>query len=154
MVSKPHKQHKEKKMKSRRILSYFALMVLLVPMLSACGPQKIDAALTTYKIVLSKNTAKAGDIVFHVHNDATDLLHEFVIFKTDLPEDQLPLNAEGAVDEEGAGVEHIDEVEVETGQSADLAVNLPAGRYVIICNINDNNEMHYAHGMHVVFTVQ
>jgi uncharacterized cupredoxin-like copper-binding protein len=141
-------------MKSRRIFTYFALMVLLVPMLTACGPQKIDAALTTYKIVLSKNSASAGDIVFHVHNDATDLKHEFVIFKTDLPEDQLPVNDEGAVDEEGAGVTHIDEVEVEAGQSADLAVNLAPGNYVLICNINDNNEMHYAHGMHVTFTVK
>jgi len=141
-------------MKSRRIFTYFALMVLLVPMLTACGPQKIDAALTTYKIVLSKNSASAGDIVFHVHNDATDLKHEFVIFKTDLPEDQLPVNDEGAVDEEGAGVTHIDEVEVEAGQSADLAVNLAPGNYVLICNINDNNEMHYGHGMHVTFTVK
>jgi uncharacterized cupredoxin-like copper-binding protein len=141
-------------MKSRKLSTIFALLVLLVPVLTACGPQKIDAALTTYKITLSKNTASAGDIVFHVHNDATDLKHEFVIFKTDLPEDQLPLNSEGAVDEEGAGVEHIDEVEVEPGKSADLAVKLAAGKYVLICNINDNNEQHYAHGMHVAFTVK
>lgn len=141
-------------MKSRRIYALFAFLILIVPMLTACGPQKIDAALTTYKITLSKDTASAGDIIFHVHNDATDLKHEFVIFKTDLPEDQLPLNSEGAVDEEGAGVTHIDEVEVESGQAADLAVNLPAGRYVIVCNINDNNEMHYAHGMYTVFTVK
>ncbi len=141
-------------MKQRKIPALLALLVLLVPMLTACGPQKIDAALTTYKITLSKNTASAGDIIFHVHNDATDLKHEFVIFKTDLPEDQLPLNDEGAVDEEGAGVTHIDEVEVEAGQAADLAVNLEPGKYVLICNINDNNEMHYMHGMHVAFTVK
>jgi len=141
-------------MKSRRLLTYLALVILIVPVLTACGPTKIDAALTTYAITLSKNSASAGDIVFHVHNDATDLLHEFVIFKTDLPEDQLPLNDEGAVDEEGAGVTHIDEVEVEPGEAADLAVNLEPGNYVLICNINDNNEMHYAHGMHVQFTVK
>jgi len=142
-------------MKSRKFLYFIALLVMVVPILSACGgPQKIDAALTTYKITMSKNTAKAGDIVFHVHNDATDLKHEFVISKTDLPIDQLPTNDEGAVDEEGAGVTHIDEVEVEVGQSADLAVNLQPGNYVLICNINDNNEMHYAHGMRVAFTVK
>jgi len=134
---------------------YIALMILLIPMLSACGgPQKVDVALTTYAITMSENSGKAGDFVFHVHNDATDLLHEFVIFKTDLAPDQLPVNAEGAVDEEGAGVTHIDEVEVEMGQSADLAVTLDAGNYVMICNINDNNEMHYAHGMRVGFTVK
>lgn len=141
-------------MKSRKIFTYLAFAILIIPILTACGPTNIDAALTTYKITLSKDSAPAGDIVFHVHNDATDLLHEFVIFKTDLAPDNLPLNSEGAVDEEGAGVTHIDEVEVEPGQAADLAVNLEAGNYVLICNINDNNEMHYGHGMYVAFTVK
>jgi uncharacterized cupredoxin-like copper-binding protein len=141
-------------MKSRKML-YLALAILIIPVLAACGgPTKIDAALTTYAITLSQDSAKAGDIVFHVHNDATDLLHEFVIFKTDLAPDNLPLNSEGAVDEEGAGVTHIDEVEVEAGQAADLAVNLEPGNYVLICNINDNDEMHYAHGMYIAFTVK
>jgi uncharacterized cupredoxin-like copper-binding protein len=141
-------------MKSRKLLTCLALFILIVPVLTACGPAKVDVALTTYKITMDKNSAPAGDIVFHVHNDATDLKHEFVIFKTDLPEDQLPTTAEGAVDEEGAGVTHIDEVEVEPGQAADLAVNLESGNYVMICNINDNNEMHYMHGMHMAFTVK
>jgi len=141
-------------MKSRKILTYLAFAILIIPLLTACGPQKIDVALTTYKITMSKTTANAGDIVFHVHNDATDLTHEFVIFKTDLAPDAMPLNSEGAVDEEGAGVTHIDEVEVEVGQSADLAVNLEPGNYVMICNINDNNEMHYQHGMYQAFTVK
>lgn len=141
-------------MKSRKLLTFLALVILIVPVLTACGPSKIDVALTTYKITMSKTSAKAGDINFHVHNDATDLTHEFVIFKTDLPEDQLPLTADGAVDEEGAGVTHIDEVEVEPGQASDLQVNLQPGNYVMICNINDNNEQHYMHGMHQAFTVE
>jgi len=141
-------------MKSRKLLTILAFAILIVPLLTACGPQKIDVALTTYKIAMSKTEANSGDIVFHVHNDATDLIHEFVIFKTDLAPDALPLNNEGAVDEEGPGVTHIDEVEVEVGQSADLAVNLEPGNYVLICNINDNNEMHYAHGMYQEFVVK
>jgi len=141
-------------MKSRKLFTVLAFAILIVPILTACGPQKIDVALTTYKMVMSKTEMKAGDVVFHVHNDATDLTHEFVIFRTDLAPDALPLNGEGAVDEEGAGVTHVDEVEVEVGQSADLAVNLPAGNYVMICNINDNNEQHYMHGMYQAFTVK
>ncbi len=141
-------------MKSRKLLTFLALVILIVPVLTACGPTKIDVGLTTYKIEMSKTSASSGDIVFHVHNDATDLTHEFVIFKTDLPADQLPLTAENAVDEEGAGVTHIDEVEVKPGEAADLAVNLAPGNYVMICNINDNNEQHYMHGMHQAFTVK
>jgi uncharacterized cupredoxin-like copper-binding protein len=141
-------------MKSRKLLTFLALVILIVPVLTACGPTKIDVGLTTYKIEMSKTSASSGDIVFHVHNDATDLTHEFVIFKTDLPADQLPLTAENAVDEEGAGVTHIDEVEVKPGEASDLAVNLAPGNYVMICNINDNNEQHYMHGMHQAFTVK
>ena len=141
-------------MKPRKLLIYLALVILIVPVLTACGPSKIDVALTTYKIAMSKTSASSGDIVFHVHNDATDLTHEFVIFKTDLPADQLPLTADNAVDEEGVGVTHVDEVEVEPGQASDLAVNLEPGNYVMICNINDNNEQHYMHGMYQEFTVK
>ena len=141
-------------MKPKKSLMLLALFIVIASLLTACGPTKIDVALTTYKIAMSSTSASSGDIVFHVHNDATDLVHEFVIFKTDLPADQLPMNEEGAVDEEGAGVTHIDEVEVEPGQAADLTVNLEPGNYVMICNINDNNEMHYQHGMYVAFTVK
>ncbi|MGD8404874.1 MAG: hypothetical protein PVJ21_14535 [Anaerolineales bacterium] len=140
-------------MKSRKLLIITALAILIIPVLSACGPAKVDAALTTYKITLDKDSAPAGDIVFHVHNDATDLTHEFVIFKTDLPQDQLPTNDDGTVNEEGEGVTHIDEVELEPGASQDLTVNLESGNYVLICNI-DSDEMHYQHGMHVAFTVK
>jgi len=141
------------KLKSELIL--FVLVIAIVSLLAACsGSQTIDAALTSYNIALSDNSANSGEITFHVHNDATDdLTHEFVVFKTDLPPDQLPLTEEGIVDEEGAGVTAIDEVEdVEPGTSKDLTVNLEPGNYVLICNI-DSDEMHYQHGMHVAFTV-
>lgn len=142
-------------MRFRKTTIFLALFILLAPILTACGgPQKVDAALTTYKITLSKDAVKSGEITFHIHNDATDLTHEFVIFKTDLPADQLPLTDEGIVDEEAAGVTLIDEAEdIEPGQSTDLTVNLEAGNYVLLCN-TDSDQQHYMHGMHVAFTVQ
>jgi len=133
---------------------FLAIIIVLALMLAACGPQKIDVSLTTYKITLSRDSAKAGEIIFHVHNDATNLKHEFVIFKTDLPEDQLPLTAENTVDEEGPGLTHMGEVELEAGRSADLDVTLDPGNYVLLCNINDNNEHHYMNRMHLAFTVK
>lgn len=143
-------------MKSRKLLVFAALAILIIPVLSACGPAKIDATLTTYKITLDKDSAPAGEITFHVHNDAADLTHEFVVFKTDIPADQLPLNDEGIVDEEAGGADLvlIDEVEdVEPGMSKDLTVTLESGNYVVLCNI-DSTEMHYAHGMYAPFTVK
>ncbi len=46
---------------------------------------------------------------------------------------------------DGAGVTHIDEVEVEAGASADLKVKLEKGNYVMICNI-DTPTPHYMQG--------
>jgi uncharacterized cupredoxin-like copper-binding protein len=140
-------------MKTHKMLAAFAISMLIMPLLAACGPTSVDVTLETYKLTMSRNTAPAGDMVFHVTNKATDQKHEFVIFKTDLPEDQLPLTADGVVDEEGTGVTHIDEVEVEAGASADLKVNLEKGNYVMICNI-DTPTPHYMQGMYAAFTVQ
>jgi uncharacterized cupredoxin-like copper-binding protein len=141
-------------MKPRKLITLFAMALLTLPVLTACGPTRIDVAMTTYKFALSKNSAPAGEITFHVHNDATDLTHEMVILKTDLPADQLPLNNEGVVDEEGTGVTSIGETgDVEPGASKDLTVSLEAGNYVLICNI-DSTELHYQHGMYIEFTVK
>ena len=141
--------------KFKNLVPLLAVFLLIVPFLAACGSAsgKVNVSLGIFKIDMPA-TIKAGQVTFHVSNDDTSDTHEFVIFKTDLPEDQLPLTADGAVDEEGAGVTHIDEVEVKPGEASDLAVNLAPGNYVMICNINDNNEQHYMHGMHQAFTVE
>ena len=147
-------------MKYKKFFALLAVTLFIVPLLTACGPQKIDATLATYSLKLSSNTASAGKITFHVTNTAADQKHEFVIFKTDLPEDQLPMKDDGngnmIVDEEGQGVTHIDEIpdsDLPPGATKDLTVDLPAGRYVIICNLAVNTT-HYSHGMHQVLTVK
>ncbi len=142
----------------RSIKSFSMVLVLalvLAPLLTACGPQKVDVTLATYSLKISTDTVNRGKVIFHVMNTATDQKHEFVIFKTDLPEDQLPLVADGTkVDEEGAGITHIDEVpDMEPGAVEDLTVDLEPGNYVLICNMTEN-AIHYMRGMHVVFTVK
>lgn len=140
-------------MKISRLLAKMVFGVLFASGLVACGPEKVDVSLKSYGIELSTNTVSAGNVLFHVSNAATDQMHEFVIFKTDLPEDQLPRTAEGNVDEEGAGVTHIDEVaDMAVGQVSDLTVKLERGRYVLVCNLTENS-LHYMAGMHIVFTV-
>lgn len=140
-------------MNNSRLMAKIILCVVFASGLAACGPQKVDVTLKSYGIELSVNTVSAGNVVFHVSNVATDQMHEFVIFKTDLPEDQLPRTVDGNVDEEGAGVTHIDEVaDMAVGQVSDLTVKLDRGRYVLVCNLTENS-MHYMAGMHIVFTV-
>ena len=61
------------------------------------------------------------------------------------------MDDEGVVDEEGEGLELVDEIEdIEGGSSQSLTVNLDAGSYVLICNLPG----HYAQGMHAGFTVE
>jgi uncharacterized cupredoxin-like copper-binding protein len=101
-----------------------------------------------FSIALDATSAQAGKVDFIVTNDGPSV-HEFVVFKTDLAPDKLPLKS-GAVDESGAGVKHIDEIEdINPNTTQKLEVDLQAGKYVLICNLPG----HYQSGMHVGLTV-
>lgn len=113
--------------------------------------QKVTATLSDFKVQLSAASAPAGTIDFAAHNDGPSQ-HEFVVFKTDQAEDALPIDAAtNAIDEKGPGVTHVDEIQqFDKGLTQELKVNLPAGRYVLVCNL----PTHYKLGMHAVFQVQ
>jgi uncharacterized cupredoxin-like copper-binding protein len=115
------------------------------------GGTSVTAKLTEFKIELGAASAPGGPVTFELTNSGT-VVHEFVVFKTDLAADKLPLAADGAtVDEEGAGASLtlVDEVEdIAVGATASLAVDLPAGHYVAICNV----PAHYTSGMRTEFT--
>ena len=133
-----------------QILLAFALPVaaVLVACTSASAPPKdINVSLKTMAMTLSSTVAKAGEVTFHNKNDATDRKHEFVVFKTDLAGDKLPVDDKGSVVE--AQLTKMDEMEVEKGQGGDLKIKLTPGHYVAVCNIED----HYKAGMRVEFTV-
>jgi uncharacterized cupredoxin-like copper-binding protein len=100
--------------------------------------------------------APAGTVTFNLTNNGPDDEHEFVVVKTDLDPTELPTDENGAVDEEGEGIEIIDEVEaIKVGDSATLDVDLDAAAYVLMCNIYDETEQesHYQQGMRTPFTV-
>ena len=115
------------------------------------GGTSVTAKLTEFKIELGATSAPGGPVTFELTNSGT-VVHEFVVFKTDLGADKLPLAADGAtVDEAGAGASLtlVDEVEdIAVGATASLAVDLPAGHYVAICNV----PAHYTSGMRTEFT--
>jgi uncharacterized cupredoxin-like copper-binding protein len=141
----------------RRFARYAIPFMVLLMTGAACGGggNNVDATLSNFKIVLDSSSAKTGDITFKIKNDGPST-HEFVVFKTDLAPDALPTKVENGVtivDEEGTGVEAIDEKEdIPNGSSTSLKVNLAPGKYVLICNIPDDGG-HYENGMHVGFTV-
>lgn len=115
------------------------------------GTGDVGVAEKDFEISLDSSSAPAGEVTFTVAN-AGPSVHEFVVFKTDLAADQLPTDNKGDVDESGAGVTHIDEIEDIAAGSTDstLKVDLESGAYVLICNLPG----HYGLGMHTAFTVE
>jgi hypothetical protein len=97
-------------------------------------------------------------VTFEVTNDGPNDIHEFVVIRTDLAPGARPPGEDGAVLEDGEGMEVIDEIEdLAVGASETLALELEAGSYVLICNIveeeDGGTEAHYAQGMRSAFTV-
>jgi uncharacterized cupredoxin-like copper-binding protein len=99
---------------------------------------------TDHALVVHPAVGKAGKITISVTNAGQDV-HELVLFKTDLAPEDLPRTADGNVDEEGEGVEHIDqEIEdLQPHETRSMEVELAAGNYVAVCN----EPGHYMRGM-------
>lgn len=96
-----------------------------------------------------KAEVPAGPVTFTVRNeDGED--HQFIILRTDLPADDLPLTANRyTVDETASGLTVAGRLALIEGDggTATLTVALPPGRYVLICNVPG----HYSLGMHTEF---
>lgn len=139
----------------RRGLALIAIGSLLVSC-SGSGPTAgpISATVKEWQISLSATNIKAGDVTFNIKNDG-DKDHEFVVVRTDLAADKLPTTDTGEVDEEGAGIEAIGELEDILAGTTDgkLTLNLPAGKYVVFCNVYAEDLAHYQKGMHLAITV-
>lgn len=127
---------------------------------TACGGGgggSVDVTLQEFAVVPSPSSIEAGEVTFQATNEGPDDVHEFVVFRTELAPDQLPVDENGAVDEGGAGLELIDEIEdIPVGETQSVMVELESDNYVLICNIWDEEEQeaHYAEGMRVAFTVE
>lgn len=122
------------------------------------GGAKVDVLLSEFIVEPDPAKAPAGEITFMAKNEGEEE-HELVIVKTDLAPDALPTLDDGSFDERGAGVEVIDEIEdIAAGTSDEITVTLEAGKYVLLCNLVEEEESgevesHYAEGMHAAFTV-
>lgn len=145
----------------RNVHAALAIMASVV-LLAACssGPTSgpVSATVKEWQIDLSSTTLKAGSITFNITN-AGDKEHEFVIRKTDLKSDKLPLNADGEVSEEATELTAVGDpselAEIKSGTSNNsLTVTLQPGHYVIFCNLHVDDLLHYQKGMHIDFDVQ
>lgn len=119
----------------------------------------VNVTLQEFAVIPDVASVPAGTVTFVAKNIGPDDVHEMVVIKTDLAPDALPVGADGVVDEEGAGIEPIGEVEdVEVNGSKQVALVLEPGKYVVICNIlqtepDGSLESHYKVGMRTGFEV-
>jgi uncharacterized cupredoxin-like copper-binding protein len=124
------------------------------PSPSGTAPAAVDVKLQEWAVVPAPASVPAGSVAFTVKNSGPNDVHEMVVVKTDLDPGALPAQADGSIDEAGAGVTAIGEVEdVEVGGTKTLTVDLAPGKYVLLCNIVDGDEVHYKLGMRAAFTV-
>ena len=155
---------------SAKRLCFVLGAVVVTTVLAACGGDEGDEATTspvggegaTVNVLLSEfivdpspASVSAHQVAFVAKNEGKEK-HELVIVKTDLAPDKLPTKDDGSVDEEAAGVTVIDEIEeFDPGGTEQLSVKLDSGKYVLLCNIVDEEgHPHYKKGMHAAFSVQ
>jgi hypothetical protein len=123
------------------------------PPSAAGGATRVDVTLQEWAVVPNVTTAPVGDVTFKATNLGPDDAHELVVVKTDLAPDALPTKPDGAVDEAGAGITVIGEIEeFAVGSSAEATFKLDPGSYVLFCNIVDaEGDAHYGKGMRIGF---
>ncbi len=124
--------------------------------LVACAPAvpeadvtkgQIGADLKEYTVGLTSSTVKAGTVTFIARNIGSSA-HDLIVLRTDLAPDKIAIDAQtqkAKEDGRAGGVE-----EVPPGANRNLRIDLPAGHYVVICNV----PTHYQLGMRAELTVQ
>jgi hypothetical protein len=136
-------------------------VVLAVVMgLAGCGDDDdngVKVTLGEFVVELDPAAASTGEVSLDIANDGGET-HELVVVRAESAED-LPTDADGAVDEDAVDdADAIGEQEdIAAGDDASLSFDLAAGRYVLFCNIveeeDGETQSHFAEGMHAVLTV-
>jgi hypothetical protein len=155
----------EVEMRARSIPCVLSLTALLVSaLLTGCssddgGTTTVDVGLKEFTVTPDPVEVDAGEVEFTADNIGSET-HEMVVVRAANAED-LPTDADGAVDEEQIPkADQIGEVEdVPAGKSKSVSFDLKAGKYVIFCNIVEEESdgrmvSHFHEGMHETFTVK
>ena len=113
---------------------------------STAAGGSIAVELSEWQVVSAQSSSPAGSVTFAVTNTGTQV-HEFVVVKTDMKADSLPV-VDNKIDE--SALTPVDEIEnIAVAGTPSLTVDLAAGHYVLLCNI----ETHYGQGMRADFDV-
>jgi hypothetical protein len=116
----------------------------------------VNVNLTEWIVAPDPDSIASGSVTFNADNIGGQP-HELVIVRTDLDPADLPVEADGSFDEDGAGIEVAGRVEppLERGEQGSVTVDLAAGAYVLLCNVLEETETgqisHFEQGMSATF---
>jgi Uncharacterized copper-binding protein len=108
-----------------------------------------DHGMESMKMVLNTEHVKAGRVTFNVTNKSQDLVHEFLVFKSDKPIEALPYKGDEKEVNEDAIEAHSEIEDIDPGKSGTLTVKLESGSYILLCN----KPGHFKAGMVLALTV-
>jgi uncharacterized cupredoxin-like copper-binding protein len=115
----------------------------------------MNVTLREWSVVLAKNNVKPGKVYFLAENAGPDHPHELVVIRTDLGPLNLPFEQNTIPADQ---VDIVGEVEeFAPHSSASLTVELTPGKYLLVCNITEEDPAigsHYKKGMVAVLTVE
>jgi uncharacterized cupredoxin-like copper-binding protein len=134
----------------------FVVAVLAVGCGGGDGAEDVAVSLKEWSITLALEEAVEGKVKFEVTNDGT-IPHEFVVVKSDLPPEGLPVENGKVVEDEVNIVDEIEPFGAKTTESIEL--DLSPGKYLLICNVVETPPglpvvSHYQNGMVAFFLVE
>src|SRR6516165_6069059 len=121
---------------------------LAAPTTAPSSPGPLLVVEHDFSLATNTSTVPAGSVAFNVTNQGPSS-HELLAFRTDLPEDQLPLGPDGRIAEDALPKVLDTDTDLPAGTQRHLSESLAPGRYVLVCNLPG----HYKLGMHTVITV-
>lgn len=108
---------------------------------------QIRADMREYAMGLTASEVRTGTVTFIARN-AGSTAHDLIVLKTDLAPDKLPIDTQTQKAKEDGKLGGVDQVA--PGKNQNLRLELPAGSYVVICNV----PTHYQLGMRAALTVK
>jgi hypothetical protein len=105
----------------------------------------VAVKVSDFKLVTTIEKVPSGYVTFRIHN-AGPSTHEFIVDRTDVAADALPLRVNGlTVNEDSKKVHAAGELgAIRLDSTRDLTLRLKPGNYVLYCNL----EGHYRGGMY------
>ena len=110
----------------------------------------VNVKLEDFKLTTQRVAVPTGYVTFRIRN-AGPSTHEFIVARSELAADALPLRANGiTVDEDSKRLHPAGELgDIRLDSTRDLTLKLTPGHYVLYCNL----EGHYRGGMFAIVEV-